>query len=742
VPTQDERLAAIASAAAEALRRTPYHILRAKDVAAAVRIHDDAARPPGRSAVWLYNEVRNRRVLVALAASHAWNVFLGHAGWGLPARADSVTSAREIVAAAMALIVKFHRAERVLMAQVGYGIGDISTAEKRQLAEGTDVATPSWPDSRWGRVSVAAWHGRCGVFADFLQPVLWRCAQSITYMTDTAASDSAYRMSDIAFHICIADNDGPVERVAHGLAALWFERDLARLASSLPRDLECGEIALAAVARRGTDPRAEANARAVVIRVLLEAGTLYERCAREGGRAVALWRDLTETSPGGRADLATATPGDIRHDLERLSDAASHVGLAALRYGDSHTAEEAWELSRTVATRDLGDDRSRITRAENNLAELAAEAGRGQDAWDGINGVFLTRTSLLEEHPEDPAAWRRLTVTARTRVDVARLTGRVQDAVRFAADLLKDRRARQGELDDVSIADARLALGQALLVAGHPVEARRHIERANVARRSRFLLTSYRPQEDIVWLAKAAHVLELPRAVPDILADNAVITEWFCERVSFRLGFTARRLLWLAKAALGGVEQAADALREDADRLAGLPIDPKADPLAHDFERALGEVALLKGDAAGAASTLGRLADAEGRTASPGPAQAWTLVLLGRAADALGDSRLGAESFQRATGLTAGGVEELHPALLAARRDETARRAAAGDTSAAEELLAPLIDRGPLTHGRPALGEGHPLLESARQLAERLGVAAADTTLSAGQLLVDTDFDA
>ena len=65
---QDERLAAIAAAAATVLRHTPYHVVRAGDVAAAVRLPGQA----GRSVVWLYNEVHNRRVLVALAAAHAW----------------------------------------------------------------------------------------------------------------------------------------------------------------------------------------------------------------------------------------------------------------------------------------------------------------------------------------------------------------------------------------------------------------------------------------------------------------------------------------------------------------------------------------------------------------------------------------------------------------------------------------------------------------------------------------------
>src|SRR5207244_4585143 len=96
---------------------------------------------------------------------------------------------------------------------------------------------------------------------------------------------------------------------------------------ALPRDLESAETALAAVARRRTDPRAEANANAVVVRVLLEAGTLHRRCVGEAQRTVALWQNLA-------ADLDGPVFDATGHDLQRLSDAASHLGLAAARFGD------------------------------------------------------------------------------------------------------------------------------------------------------------------------------------------------------------------------------------------------------------------------------------------------------------------------------------------------------------------------------------------------------------------------
>ncbi len=715
---QDERLAAIAAAAAGVLRQTPYHVVRAGDVAAAVRLPGQT----GRSAVWLYNEVRNRRVLVALAAAHAWREFAGQATWSPPAPIKSVTAARSAAVAAIGVIVAFHRAEQPLMTQVGYGMGDISTAEKRQLAAGTGLVPPGWPDSPWGRVAAAAWHGRCDVFTDFLRPVLRDCAESVTYMAEPNVAESASRLSDIAFRTCLADREGPFDLVARGLAALWFERDLARLAGTLPRELESGETALAAVARRRTDPRAEANASAVVVRILLEADTLHERCVRDGHRTVSLWQGIATDLDGPVSPVSAAA----EPDLQRLSDAASHLGLAAARYGDRRAATLAWELSRRVAEQGLGHDQSRIARADNNLAGLAAETGRGEHARAVITGVLATRLALLERQPQDAAAWRRLTVTERTRTDIARLNGQVIEGVRLAAALLADRRARLGGLAHADTSEARIVLGQALLAAGHPTAARRHLEEAADTRRSRFLPTSYRVQEDLVWLAKAALVLEHPRTVLDLLTDQTAGTDWFRDRVSFRLGYTARRLLALASGELGRTDEAAAALLADREQLGDWPLDAGFDPLAADFDRSLGELALLRGEAAGAAAALGRLADAEaGADAGAGPplpAHGWTLVLLGRAATRLGDARRAAECFRLVTDLATAGLDPCHPVILTARYDEAERCAALGDTGHAAVLLAPVLDRTPLAHGRPALGEAHPLLARARALAERLGI--------------------
>jgi hypothetical protein len=744
VAAQDERLEAIAAAAAAVLRETPYHVVRAGDVAAMVRLPGQT----GRSAVWLYNEVHNRRVLVALAAAHAWREFGGQVSWSLPAPVSSVAAARSAAVAALGVIIAFHRAEQSLMTQVGFGIGDISTAEKRKLAAGTDLTPPGWPASRWGRVAAAAWHGRCDVFTDFLEPVLQACAESVTYLPGANVEESASRLSDVAFRTCLADPDGPVDLLARGLTALWFERDLAQAAGALPRDLESAETALAAVARRRTDPRAEANACAVVVRVMLEAGTLHRRGIAEGRRTVALWQSLTADLDGAVAppSVGAGAAAATGHDLQRLSDAASHLGLTAVRYGDRQTAAEAWQLSRRIAD-GLDHDQSRVARADNNLAALAAEAGRGGQAWTLIAGVRQTRLALLDRQPHDAAAWRRLTVTERTQADVARFNGAATESVQLAMALMADRRARLGEVAHADTAEAQITLGQALLAAGHPAAARRHLEEAADTRRDRFLPTSYRVAEDFIWLAKAALVLGHPRTVLDLLAGQAAETDWFRDQVSFRLGYTARRLLALAAGGLGRPAEATAALRAARDELCDWPLDAGLDPLVADFDRSLAELALLRDEPEDAAGLLARLAGQEaeagvadgGSGGPPCPARGWTLVLLARAATRAGDAQHATESFRSVTGLPAAGVDPCHPVILTAHCDEAERRAAAGDTKHAANLLVPVLDRRLLAHGRPALGEAHPLLTRARALAGRLGIPIPYTLPGVDEASLDID---
>jgi hypothetical protein len=57
---------------------------------------------------------------------------------------------------------------------------------------------------------------------------------------------------------------------------------------------------------------------------------------------------------------------------------------------------------------------------------------------------------------------------------------------------------------------------------------------------------------------------------------------------------------------------------------------------------------------------LAQLAEAEARAGLPRPARGWTLVLLGRAADQLGEAEQAAACFATITGFGAAGIDPSH----------------------------------------------------------------------------------
>ena len=213
--------------------------------------------------------------------------------------------------------------------------------------------------------------------------------------------------------------------------------------------------------------------------------------------------------------------------------------------------------------------------------------------------------------------------------------------------------------------------------------------------------------------------------------------------MSFRLAYTARRLRALAIGGIGHADDAMAALLADRERLADRPLDDGLDPLAADFERSLAEMALLGGDAAGAMTTLARLAKAEAEADARRPAQGWTLVWLGRGADRLGEARRATEchrSVVELAGAQGVGIDPCHPVILTARYDQAERCAAVGDTAEAGRQLEPVLDRTLLAHGYPAIGEAHPLLARARALAARLGLAVPGTvTADLDEVSLDID---
>ncbi|GAA1507886.1 tetratricopeptide repeat protein [Sphaerisporangium rubeum] len=768
MPAQEERLRAIGAAGAAVLSRVAYHQVRTEQVAAEVRLGDTRVdRPAGgsRSAVWLYNEVKSRRVLVALAALHAFERHMAAGGWSPPDTGPfTVTDARALVTDALTEVCRFQRAEAFLMTQVGHGIGDIATSEKRVRTSEAPSRPPAWPPTPLGRVAAAAWTGRLTVFAPMLEPVLLLAARSVTDPPAGWAAESATFLSDLAFRAYLGDAYCPPGRQAAGLAAYWFDRSLTMLTGPWAGELHAAEVALTAVRRRGTDPRAEAAAQVTILRTLLEAGTLHARAAREGTEAITMFHRLA-----GRPALppaagitasgtAAARPSGTAEwsDLRSLCDAATRQGIAALRFGDIAGARAAYELAGAVVGsavesaaegRGTGDERRSLAlRARHNIADVLIEEGRPGAGLAVAEQVHRVRSAAAAPSGTD-AAWRRATLTAEVRVRALTRSGRVVAAVRAAEELVTDRRERLGGVDNVSAASARVTLAEALLAAGHPGEARHHIEDASQYRRGRLVATGYWPQYDRVLLAQAHIALGAPGAAVEILRAAPVTGEWFATRVSARLALNAHRLLALAHAALHETGLALDGLRALSETFDSRPA---GDALAVVVWRDLCELLIATGEIDQARCLLSRVTQAEPPAAEDLPGHAYTLLLRTLLAAHEDGATQGVPAPREAVtaerrdvrdipvaaadGDAAGpgldparaelvrlGLDPAHPVLLRVAYEE-ARRRGAHDPAAAAELLAPLMCRRPLAHGRPAIGDGHPLHLAARDLADQFAL--------------------
>ncbi len=708
----EDRLAAIAAAAVEVLRTRDYHAARTEDIAAAVRMDADSdgrSRGGRRSAVWVYSEVRSRRVLVALAAFHAWRAHQARlARTHVPSPPASLAEAQERLAEALTEIVRFHRAQRTLMTQVAYGIGDVGTSEKRA---GAGTTVPEWPAGPFGRVAAEGFGFRVSAFADFLAEQLRAAAQAVVDPPESEVWRSAQSLSDLAFRACMADLEGPVDRIGSGLAAYWYERDLLRLAGPWVRELDAAERSLAATRRRGTDPRAESYAHAVVIRVLLEAGTLHARGADEGALRVGTLRALVEE--GGDDEPA---------DRRALSDAAARHGLALITYGRLDAAREAFTLSREAA-----EDPSLVARADQNLADVALESGDAAAALALVTDVRERRERLLAEAAGESsrrAARRRLSLTDELLARATIRGGRVVRGIVLAADVLTARNAAPEEFGAGLVASGQILLADALVSAGHPGEA--YEVARNAVRRLHATSTpeSERIQRAQVLLARIARAEGRPLHAAGLLRDAPVLSDWFAERVSPRLSHTAHVALAAALGESGGLAQSVGALRKLSESPAPGAVCGESDPLWLLTRVELANALLKAGEPEEAAAAAAPLAVAGPRDGGT-PLRGQVVLADARCALACGDVDGAERAFAEVIGLasdgTSTGMDRTHPVVAAARLNLAASRADRGELDSAAAVLAPVLATSAPAHGRPALGADHPLLRDAVVLADRIG---------------------
>ncbi|MBO3750625.1 hypothetical protein J5X84_31495 [Streptosporangiaceae bacterium NEAU-GS5] len=693
---QESRLAAIAAASAAAFREGDYHQVRAEDVAAKVRLARGANSASGRSAVWLYNEVRSRRVLVALAVKQSFDAFV--AGDPEPRQPADLTEGEALVHDALRQIGRFHRAERALLSQVRLGIGDVATSEKRGSAP---QYPPQWPEGPFGHVAEAGWEGRITAYAEYLTPRLEAAASTVALPPDGWAKAGAERLSELAFRAFADDADGNIERQAAALTAFWATRDLTMLTGPWIDELHTAEAANRLMNERAVTPRAKAVGLELTMRVLLDNTPLLVRATRVSGRLM----DLL-----GEASKDEQTPQDIR----LLCDTASRHGLALLRIGHLADAMAAFERSREVAAQlpDHEEIKSYEARADHNIADTLIAMGRPGEAVDLARQVQAFRAVGVGGGAVS-SAWRRYTLTQQVLAKAAARSGRVANAVGLAEEVLLDRAERLGQ-DDVNTAAALVTLAEVLLVAGYPAEARQRLPEAFTLHTDRLPTDSYWTQYDVVRLAEAELAAgSAPQAVR-LLSHATVRTDWFAREVSPRLRAEAVVAYAVALAVCGEPDAALPFLES-------LPPDPYV-------IRARARVLLSAGRADAAAAELAGLVAAERDALDDYPGRAETLLWAARVANARGrrdEAELTAATLQQ---LVQGKVDVLHPVVLALRLELASWRLDDGRIDEANALLMPLLDRTPLAHGRPALGDGNPLLAEARALASQLGVGPVVTS--------------
>ncbi|GAA0991566.1 tetratricopeptide repeat protein [Acrocarpospora macrocephala] len=680
---QERRLAAIAAASAAAFRRSDYHQVRAEDVAERVRLPRGAEKDSGRSAVWLYNEVRSRRVLVALAVKHAFDEFTS--GEPAPEPARSVLGAQALVTTALRRIARFHQLERFMLAQVRLGIGDISTSEKRPSAAQTP---PGWLPGTFGAAAAAGWEGRVTAYAEYLAPRLREAALTVTVPPEGWDRHSAERLSELAFRAMVDDPEGPVDHQANALAAYWLSRDLVPLAGEWADRLHTAERTCELTERIGPNGRARVRALDVVFQVLLDDSPLLVRAAEVG----------TEL---------TGLIGDNPGDQPWRCDVASRRGLALLRLGDTAGARAGFEESARIAADfpDTYDRESYAIRAEHNLAEVLVEEGRPAAGRLALLRVAEKRARGVPEIGVGPA-WRRLTLTRQALAGAETRSGRVVAGVTAAEQVVADREERLGP-DNVNTASARVTLAEALLAAGHPAQARHHLTEAMRLRELHLPKEGYWPQYDLVRLAEIELSAGFPAQAVRLLEEAIVMSPWFAERVSPRLRRDAVLIRARALVASGDVARALD----DLERL---PPDRAA-------RRVRAAAMLAMGETEAASRLLATIAEAERELDDDHPGQAETLLLMARAATVLADDDAASTASSALAALGKEAMDPTHPLVLAGRLDTALQRARTGHASEVRELLAPLLDRKVLPHRKPALGDGHPLLAEARALATRVG---------------------
>ncbi|MFI6324074.1 hypothetical protein ACIBG8_41570 [Nonomuraea sp. NPDC050556] len=437
----------------------------------------------------------------------------------------------------------------------------------------SDASGPLDQHERISPIIRAARSGWCGVFSDWLTPVMEAAYHPLLVLTPGELRQDADQLSDLIVRTTVHRANGMTVR-ADALWGYWFYQCI--------------------VGRTG--PAAEQRERA-------------ERDVREGqvahsiespvarlARSMFGCRDMSATIA---TYVTAAEQAATAGNWAEHSDSLSRAGLAALWFGDWDRAGALLSESEFAARQHLGEDDPRIARALSNLAELSARSGRPDRALREVKEALR-----LRGQDTGPMRDRRMRLTEGVRVIAYLEHGYVTRAERLAARLREESRGTDNQAKDL------LTHAKALRLTGRPGAALRLLHDADQRSFGAFGL------EKLTELAACEFDLVRPDRAAAHLAPLAVNWSWYAHKISARLTFDMLIRYALAK----NSHRTLVSYREEALGWKGIE---QEDQLFERFGRASAQLLRHGGNLEAAHEELRAVSDSEARRVADGRLFRW-----------------------------------------------------------------------------------------------------------------------
>lgn len=499
----DQKLLAIGRATAVALREDGYHDMDLADIGRRINLTRVGPGRPAdgnsRSHAWVRRHIGSKSCAALLAGWTAWQEHLtGADGAKQSSQVSSISESENLLTAAIHQLLCFLGEERALFREILLSVPDARLDRSGMLAQNEALE----------RIITAAQSGTCGVFADWLVPVVGLAHSPVHALPEGDLLQDANLLSELVVRMAV-QNAVPVQ--ARALWSFWFQQCVVGRAGPAAEQRERAEHEVETRTR-------PASAKARVGRSML--------AGAQDLRAIGVFADdAKEAARAGRyADSC---------------DSYSRAGLAALRAGVWPRATELLVQSEETARRWLRDGNLQIARALSNRAEVSARSGRPDLALGEIKQALLLRAS-----DRGPANARRRRISEWVRVTVLAEHGHVGTAADLAARLSAD--GAEGQAEEL-VRHARV-----LRQAGRPQAALTVLDLAEPGTAS---------LESMVERARCELMLPQQTGLPALLAHHRANWLWYAERVSARLTFELLIQDALANASVEALREARQAAR-------------------------------------------------------------------------------------------------------------------------------------------------------------------------------------